>query len=59
METEYATERRWSSNPQKNSSFTRLNINLDSEDDGQNWDTVMFLVTTLEMILTGIKKRTT
>ena len=34
-----------------------LNINLDSIDKGQNWDSVMFLVTTLEMILTGLKKK--
>ena len=30
-----------------------LTINFDSVDEGQNWDTVMFLVTTLKMILTG------
>ena len=35
---------------------TWQNINLDSADKAQNWDMVMFLVTTLEMIFTGIKK---
>ena len=35
---------------------TWLNINLDCADEGRNWDTVMSLVTTLEMILTGLKK---
>ena len=29
-------------------------IGLDSADEGQNWDRVMFLVTTLERILTGL-----
>ena len=33
-----------------------LNINFDSADEGQNWDMVMFLVTTLEMKLMGLKK---
>ena len=31
---------------------------LDSADEGQNWDTVMFLVTNLEMILMYWKKKT-
>ena len=37
-------------------SSTWQNINLDSADEGQNWDTVMFMITTLKMILTGFKK---
>ena len=35
------------------SSSTWLNTSLNSADEGQNLDTVMFLATTLEMILTG------
>ena len=30
---------------------------FDSADEGQNWDIVMFLVTILEMILTGFKEK--
>ena len=33
------------------------NINLDSADEGQNWDTVVLLVTIVEIILTGLKKK--
>ena len=40
-------------------SSTWLSISLDIADEGQNWDTVKFLVTTLEMILTGLKKKKT
>ena len=38
-------------------SSTWLNINLDRADEGQNWDTVMFLVTTPEMTLTSSRKK--
>ena len=41
----------------KNAFYAWLNISLDSGDEGQNWDTVMFLVTTFEMILTGLKRK--
>ena len=34
-------------------SSTLLNITFDSADEDQTWDTVIFLVTTLEMILAG------
>ena len=40
-------------------SSIRLNINLDSADEGQNLDTVMFLVNALEMIMVGFKKKKT
>ena len=45
------------SNPLKCTSSTWLNTSLDSADEGQNWDTVMFLVTTLEMMLTGVIRK--
>ena len=42
------------SNSQKGTSSTWGNISLDGADEGQNWDMVMFLVTALEMVLTGL-----
>ena len=39
--------------PIKRTSSTWLNINSDSGDEGQNWHTVMFLITTLEGVLMG------
>ena len=45
-----------SGNPDKCTSSIWLDSNLDSADEGQNWDMVMFLVTTLEI---GYKKKKT
>ena len=46
-----------SSKKDKCTSSTWLKVTWDSADEGQNSDTLMFLVTTLEMILTGYKKK--
>ena len=46
-----------SSNPYEFTSSTWLNNSSDSADEGQNCDMVMFLVTTLDMVLTDVTKK--
>ena len=46
----YTCQQKPSNNPKKCTSYTWLNISFDRADEGQNRDTVIFLVTTLNPV---------